>query len=39
MWTTTVLDLQHHPFVKKILQEVDCETVDLQVKGMKDASL
>ena len=35
--TTTVPDLQHHPLVKKILQEVDRETVHVQVKGMKEA--
>mmetsp|Transcript_4420 Transcript_4420/g.4413 ORF Transcript_4420/g.4413 Transcript_4420/m.4413 type:complete len:585 (+) Transcript_4420:237-1991(+) len=37
--TTTVPDLQHHPLVKKILQEVDRETVDVQIKGMKNASM
>ena len=37
--TTTVPDLQHHPLVKKILQEVSRETVDTRVKGMKHASM
>ncbi|NWO17711.1 MAG: hypothetical protein HLX46_13035 [Corynebacterium sp.] len=35
--TTTVPDLQHHPLVKKILQEVSRDMVDTQVRGMKDA--
>lgn len=37
--TTNVPNLQHHPLVKRILQEVDCDAVDTQVSGMKEASM
>lgn len=35
--TTTVPNRQHHPLVKKILQEVDFSAISTQVSGMKEA--
>lgn len=37
--TTNVPNLQHHPLVKRTLQEVDCDAVDTQVSGMTEASM